>query len=236
MIPGMLHRYRWLLLAVVALVAAPVVGTFVYLNIIRDDPAERLSLDDVTTTTGDGPSSSDAPVAGGLDGAWTLGEGSVVGYRVQEQLFGQSAEAVGRSEGVTGSLTIAGTTVTGASFEVDMTTFESDESRRDGQFEGRIMEVAEFPTATFELTEPIELGEVPADGAEVEVEATGDLTLHGVTRAVTIPLVGRRDGETFAVNGSLTITFADYEIDDPSGGPASVGDDGELEVLLVFTR
>jgi len=32
------------------------------------------------------------------------------------------------------------------------------------------------------------------------------------------------------------VTFADYGIDDPSGGPASVGEDGELEVLLVFSR
>ena len=39
-----------------------------------------------------------------------------------------------------------------------------------------------------------------------------------------------------AVNGTVTVTFADYDIDDPSGGPASVGSDGELEVLLVFTR
>ena len=165
-----------------------------------------------------------------------MGDGSIVGYRVNEELFGQSAEAVGRSEGVTGSLTIDGTTVTEATFEVDMTTFESDQSRRDGQFEGRIMEVDEFPTATFVLTEPIELGEEPAEGARVEVEATGDLTLHGVTRPVTIPLVAQLDGSTIAVDGSVTVTFADYEIDDPSGGPASVGSDGELEVLLVFAR
>jgi polyisoprenoid-binding protein YceI len=165
-----------------------------------------------------------------------VGDGSVVGYRVSEQLFGQSAEAVGRSESVAGSLTIDGTTVTDATFEVDMATFESDESRRDGQFEGRIMEVDQFPTATFVLTQPIELGSAPADGATVEVEAVGDLTLHGVTREVTIPLAARLESGTIAVDGSLTVTFADYDIDDPSGGPASVGRDGELEVLLVFTR
>src|SRR5918993_4477246 len=113
-----------------------------------------------------------------------------------------------------------------------MAPLESDESRRDGQFEGRIMEVAQFPTATFELTQPIELDGVPADGEEVDVEATGDLTLHGVTGEVTIPLVARAEGETLAVDGSVAVTFADYDIDDPSGGPASVGSDGELEVLL----
>jgi polyisoprenoid-binding protein YceI len=231
----MLHRYRWLLIGLGVVILLPVVGTFLYLNVLRDDPPERLSLDDVPaqadgTTTTAGDSSAD------LAGPWSVGDGSVVGYRVSEQLFGQSAEAVGRSESVAGSLTIDGTTVTDATFEVDMATFESDESRRDGQFEGRIMEVDQFPTATFVLTQPIELGSAPADGATVEVEAVGDLTLHGVTREVTIPLAARLESGTIAVDGSLTVTFADYDIDDPSGGPASVGRDGELEVLLVFTR
>lgn len=238
MMPPMLRRSRWLLIALGLLVALPVVGTFVYLNVIRDDPPERLSLDDVTTTTGvtGGSSTTTGAPAEGVAGSWVLGEGSVVGYRVSETLFGQSAEGVGRSEGVSGQLTIEGTTVTEATFEVDMATFESDESRRDGQFEGRIMEIDQFPTATFVLTEPLELGAEPADGERVQVEATGELTLHGVTREITIPLAAQLDGSSFAVEGSVTITFTDYGIDDPSGGPASVGTDGELEVLLVFTR
>ena len=48
--------------------------------------------------------------------------------------------------------------------------------------------------------------------------------------------MARLDGSTFAVDGSIPVTFSDYDIDDPSGGPASVGDDGKLEVLLVFSR
>jgi len=233
----MSRRTRWIVFGLLALVLAPVVGTFVYLNVFRSDPPERLSLDDVTTTTAE-PGSEDPtdPAEGGIEGTWRVADGSVVGYRVEETLFGQSAEGVGRSEGVTGTLTVEGTTVTEATFEVDMASFESDESRRDGQFEGRIMETDEFPTATFVLTAPIELGGVPAEGEEVVAEAIGELTLHGVTRQITIPLTAKLTGSTFAVGGSVTIVFTDYEIDDPSGGPASVGDDGELEVLLVFGR
>jgi polyisoprenoid-binding protein YceI len=126
--------------------------------------------------------------------------------------------------------------VTAATFEVDMATFESGEAQRDNQFRNRIMEVEAFPTASFVLTTPIELGAVPEDGEEVTATATGDLTLHGVTRPVDIELVARLDGTTFAVDGSTIVTFSDYDIDDPSGGPASVGDEGELEVLLVFSR
>jgi polyisoprenoid-binding protein YceI len=232
----MSRRTRWILISLLAVVLAPVVGTFLYFNVIRDDPPEELTLDDAPTTTGEPSGTTEPAGSDGLAGEWQVADGSVVGYRVQETLFGQSADGVGRSEGVSGTLSIAGTTVTEASFEVDMTTFVSDESRRDGQFEGRIMETAQFPTAQFVLTAPIELGAVPADGEGVTAEATGELTLHGVTRAITIPLTAKLTGDTFAVNGSVTITFADYEINDPSGGPASVGDDGELEVLLVFAR
>ena len=87
------------------------------------------------------------------------------------------------------------------------------------------------------LTEPIELGAVPADGEEVTAAATGDLTLHGVTRAGH-HRSGRpaRRQPPSPSTARTTVTFSDYDIDDPSGGPASVGDEGELEVLLVFSR
>jgi polyisoprenoid-binding protein YceI len=233
-------RTRNIIIGVIgAVLLVTVVGPFVYLNFIKDDAPPPLSIDDVTSTTsddGDDGTSTTSADADGIEGEWTVTDQTEVGYRVEETLFGQSADAVGRSSGVTGQLVVEGTTVTEATFEVDMTTFESDQSRRDGQFEGRIMEVDQFPTATFVLTEPIDLGGEPADGEEFTVTATGDLTLHGVTQEITVELRGRRTGDTFAVDGSVSITFADYDIDDPSGGPASVGEQGDLEVLLVFAR
>jgi hypothetical protein len=57
-----------------------------------------------------------------------------------------------------------------------------------------------------------------------------------VTNAVTVDLLARRNGATIEVNGTIPITFADYDIANPSGGPAQVGDDGEIEFLLVLTR
>ena len=38
------------------------------------------------------------------------------------------------------------------------------------------------------------------------------------------------------MSGSIRVDFDDFEIPDASGGPAKVGRDGELELLLVFTR
>lgn len=237
----MTRRTRWIVLVVAAVLAVVVVGPWVYINVIRDDPPERLTLDDATTTSdGDGSSSSSTEAAGGvadgIEGAWTVGEGSQAGYRVKEVLFGQDAEAVGRTSEVTGSMEIAGTTVTSVEVTVDMATVESDESMRDGQFRGRIMSTSEFPTATFRLTSPVELGTVPDDRVEVTHAVTGELTLRGVTREVTFDLTARRNGATIEANGTIALSFDDFEIPDASGGPAQVGRDGEVELLVVFTR
>lgn len=151
---------------------------------------------------------------------------------MKEDLFGQHATAVGRTNDVTGSMTIAGTTVTKASFSVDMTTVTSDRSQRDGQFQGRIMDTSQFPTATFELTKPINLAPVPKDGTIKMYPATGKLTLHGTTKTVTIPLNTKRVGDVIQVQGILSINFPDYNIDNPSGGPASVGNVGQMEFVL----
>ena len=224
-------------LALVVLVSA---GTWVYLNVLRDPAPERLSLDagdadadaDASATTTTAPTAS----ANGVDGEWKVAAGSQAGYRVPEILNGQSAEAVGRTAAVSGGLSVAGTTATAASFTVDMTTVASDEGRRDNQFRGRIMDVATHPTSTFELTAPIDFGTVPAVGARLNAQATGDLTLKGVTKSVTFPLEAERTDGGFRVAGSIPITFSDYGIDNPSAGPAKVGDEGELEFLLVFSR
>jgi polyisoprenoid-binding protein YceI len=237
--PTFLRRFRWPLAFAGLVLGVAVVAPFVYIQFIKADAAERPTLDDVITTTTAGGGTTSTTAAGaaeGIDGTWTTTGGSVVQYRVIEVLFGQDAEATGTADGVTGTVEIAGTTATAVEVEVDMTSFESDESRRDSQFQGRIMETAEFPTATFALTEPLELGSIPADGERITVEATGELTMHGVTNTVTFDLTAALNGTTFAAEAAIPITFTDYGIDDPSGGPASVGNDGTLEILLVFGR
>ena len=160
-----------------------------------------------------------SPVAGAtassLDGTWTLDQsigtydyaandfsGSWAGYRVQEELAGiGGTTAVGRTPDITGSITLAGTQLTGADLSVDLTTLASDESMRDGQLGRQGIETDQFPTATFVLTEPIELGTIPAEGTAVNVTAVGDLTLHGVTKNVSIPLVAVQQGDIIGVTG-----------------------------------
>jgi polyisoprenoid-binding protein YceI len=215
--------------AVLALVLA-VGGPFAYINFVQDDAPGRLGV--ATATTGGGSAATGAS----LDGTWTVASGSQAGYRVKEVLLGQSAEAVGRTSAVTGELAVSGTEVSSGSFSVDLTQVASDEARRDDAFQGRVMETASYPTATFELTEPITLEKLPADGETVTATASGALTLHGTTRAVAVELTVQRDGDTVNVSGSIPVTFADYGIANPSFGAVSTEDNGEIEFLLAFTR
>ena len=215
---------------VVVLLLAVTAGPRVYISLFKAEPADRLSLDAVDPT----PSDTEADTT--LEGLWTVTSQSAVQYRVQETLFGQAAEATGEARGITGTATISEAGVDSLSVEVDVSSFASDEPMRDAQFEGRIMETSVFPTADFALSTPIAVDEWPTDGAEITVMATGDLTMHGVTNSVTFEVVVIRIGDSMAAIGSIPITFTDYGIDDPSGGPASVGTTGELELLLVFAR
>ena len=226
-----LRRTRtWLIAVPVLAFLLAVVAPYVYIHFIQGDPPAPL------TFSSDGESASSAGAASSIDGTWTVSGSSEAGYRVAEVLFGQSTTAVGRTSDVTGEFVIDGTTIAIASFEVDLTTVSSDESRRDGQFQNRIMDTSTYPTATFELTQPITLDGVPDDLEEITVSATGNLTLHGVTKSVTFELTARRNGDTVELNGTIPVTFSDYGIDNPSGGPASVGHTGEIEFLLTLAH
>jgi polyisoprenoid-binding protein YceI len=193
-----------------------------------------------TTPAGESP----GPV-GDPAGTWTIDpsvgsfsdfSSSFVGYRVVETLANLGANtAVGRTPDITGSLTMDGTTIAGVEVTADLTTLQSDDNRRDGQLERQGIQTGTFPTATFTLSSPIELGSSPVDGQAVSVTATGELTLHGVTKTIQVPVVATRSGDVVTVTGSIDIAFADYNIERPSSfAVLSIEDHGLMEFQLHF--
>lgn len=232
---GTTLRRHWkgaLASAVVAVAALAVGVPYVYIHFIEGPAPAPFTLPTATATA--------ATTTGGtatLAGIYRVGPGSLAGYRVQETLAGQHATAVGRTSQVTGSMTIAGHTVTKASFTVDMASVTSDRSQRDDQFRGRIMDVAQFPTGSFTLTKPIQLSSVPPVGTVVTEQASGDLTLRGTTRPETLTLQAERTASGVDITGLTTITYGDFGIDNPSfGGFVSVGNSGAVEVSLKLIQ
>ena len=149
--------------------------------------------------------------------------------------MGQHHTAVGRSSSVTGQLVITGTTVQTASFTVKMATIHTDSAQRDAQFDGRIMDVATYPTGTFALTKPIDLAPVPAAGTIKTYTATGKLTLHGRAVPVTFPLKAERTASGIEVQGSIPVLFSKWGIPNPSfTGFVTTQNHGVMEFLLDF--
>jgi polyisoprenoid-binding protein YceI len=127
--------------------------------------------------------------------------------------------------------------VTAAEFSADLTSLQSDSQMRDGQLHRQALETDQFPTATFTLTQPIDLGEVPVEGELIEATATGDLTIHGQTRSVQIPLQARLSGGVVTVTGSLEVVWADYGMSSPNSFMVlSISDRGTMELQLQLTK
>lgn len=243
--------------ALIGLVAI-VGGAAWWLGFFSDSP-EEVSLEaaiEAVATTEAPEAESDAPAAtqaqadevevdevgpSDVSGEWVVqanADATFVGFRINEVLntIGDF-EVVGRTSDVAGSVTIDDTTITGVSVVAQMGTLETDSSSRDSALRNQALETSEFPEASFTLTSPIELDSVPAEGVAIEVTATGDMVIHGVTQSVEFPLQAQLVGGSIVVVGQLNVLLADYEIEPPRAPiVASVEDNAILELSLVLSK
>lgn len=228
-------------IAVVALLALVGAGGYVYFfSGLRTSPA-TLGLSSAS------PSAATTPASvTGLTGTWNIATGSLVGYRVQELFAGESSKhlAVARTSGVTGSLTVSGGTsdytVSGITLTADLTGLHSVDqvagrnvSQRDG-IVSRQLAVPQFPNATFTAGS----ASVPVTVASVQVDVTapGKLTIHGITRDVTITARAQVVGDRLEIAGTLTINMTDYGVSPPQAPFVTVDPAATIEFGLFLTR
>jgi polyisoprenoid-binding protein YceI len=216
---------------VVAGAAAAIAGPYVYRDLISGPPA---AVPSVAVTSA--PHAETTIDTSDLSGDWTVGASSFAGYRVDEVLNGVNVTVTGRTAKVTGSLTVDGLALTKAKMTVDVASVATDEQARDAYFRSSALETDRFPTATFTLTSPVEAASTPAAGVAQTIRATGDLTLHGVTKTVTVDLQVGLHGNGGQVSGSIPITFADFGVDAPSLGFVTVEKTGSVEFLLNLQK
>ena len=235
-------RNRWIAVTVVALVVAAGAGYVAFSAVAGGGPAAvslsaGTQVDCASSGTVKVPSGSAA--SGRLDGAWKVTTGdSFVGYRVREQLaiLPAPSDAVGRTTAVDGELDVDGLQITDVDVTADLTQLTSDRSMRDERIHTIGLETDSFPEATFTLTDPIVFEAQPKDGETVGAGATGDLTLHGVTNPVCVPVQATLDGDTIEVLGSVDVVFADYGMEAPNFGFVTTQDHGTIEFRLDFAR
>jgi polyisoprenoid-binding protein YceI len=239
-------RRRTLWIVGAAVLATIGAAAFLLFQVFAGDPPPPAALSSPSASLAGSPGSTAAP-ASGFEGEWALdttsgalddGTATYAGYRIDEELSGIGANvAAGRTQQVQGSLTIEGTQVTALDITVDLTTLRSDDERRDEQLKERGLQTAAFPTASFTLTEPIDVGHEPTAGEEIDATATGELTLHGVTRTVEVPVRAQWTGSRIEVVASFDIALTDYQIEKPSSFMIlSIADTGTVELHLLFEK
>lgn len=230
------------LLVGAGVLAVVVLGVGVWWFVLRDDSVEKATVEC-------DPAPCEASTVESLDGTWQVVPGESRGTIViTEEIAGVvDHQAEGRTGEVTGSVTVAGDEVTGGSFTVDLTALEFTDdpggginvANRANAMRTQGLETDEFPEATFALTAPIALGGDVASGETVTAEATGDLTIHGVTRSVTFEVQAVADGDRVRVTPSDFVPVALADFDMSVDGPpfvAAVSDEGSFDFLLVLEQ
>jgi polyisoprenoid-binding protein YceI len=167
----------------------------------------------------------------------------VAGYRVREKLAQLPApsDAVGRTGAITGQVTMTNRggaySCSNANFTVDVSQLKSDQAKRDNKIRSMGLETDRYPQGTFAAAGPTLIPKDAVNGKASTVPVEGDLTLHGVTRKVSIPLQVQRDGAQLKIVGNYQFSWSDFGMTAPSFQPfVSVTGNPTLEFSLLMAK
>jgi len=233
------------LIAVAVLLALAGGGVYVYFfSSLRSSP-QQLGLQAASPTAG--ASATGTPSTTDLAGTWTVTTGSQAGYRVNELFGGQSTkhEAVSRTSQVSGGITVAGDAASGYQISAitvtaNLTALHSvdqvagrDVSQRDGVV-SRQLEVQQFPNATFTATSAAIPG--PVTASTVSTTVRGNLTIHGVTKAVNAAVQSQVVGGKIEVAGSVTTEMSQFNVSPPFAPFVTVDTQVVVEFDIFLAR
>ena len=172
--------------------------------------------------------------------------GTKVSYRVKEQLAGLNFpdDAVGATESVTGTIVVlpdGSIDSANSKLTIDLSTLKSDQDMRDGYVKNRTLETDKFPTAEFVPRKlegaPSPLPAPDRPTAQSGFQLMGDLTVHGVTKPVTLNGYATFSRDLIAGRANTSLTFATFGLTKPSlARLLSVDDNIQLEIEFRLKR
>jgi polyisoprenoid-binding protein YceI len=116
---------------------------------------------------------------------------------------------------------------------IDVASIDTQNERRDGHLQSAdFFDVAQYPTITFVSTKV----ETKSDSL---LHVTGDLMIHGVTKAVTIPveIIGsgthpNNGKKQIGLAGEITVKASDFGVNSWKNFDAILGDDVKIEIVV----
>lgn len=140
------------------------------------------------------------------------------------------SDTYGRFNKISGTVAWDASAPAASKFDVtiDANTIDTNDAKRDDHLKNAdFFNVKQFPLITFKSTKVVE------DGDKVSV--TGDMTMHGVTKPVTLSLTKLKEGATpfkdvrIGFRGTTTLKRSDFGMNGMQGG---IGD--EIAIMLSF--
>jgi polyisoprenoid-binding protein YceI len=238
---------RLLIAGVAAIAVAALAGGGVYIYFfsgLRTSPAQ-LGLSATPAATPSATASSTAS-SSDVSGTWTVTSGSLAGYRVKELFVGESSkhEAVARTSTVSGGLTVSSdsnayqvSAITITAGLADLHSVDSVAGRNVTQRDSivsRQLDVQQFPNATFAASAVSVQG--GASGQQVTISVPGQLTIHGVTKDVTVSGKAQLTGGKIEVAGSLSANMSDFGVSPPLAPFVTVDNQLTLEFDIFLAR
>ncbi len=181
-----------------------------------------------------------------MDGTWNVEKGfgsnhTQAGYTFDEVLPGQRKTTSGRAdnsngESVTGQVQVKGETLKEGKIQVKVADISSDNQKRDNNVRNHILQTDMYPTATFDLTKPVDLSKVPADGTPGSVNIEGDLELHGKRQHIEAPMKVLRTGDKVITQSNLPIKLSDFDVKSPRFVASKISEEGTIDLMLVLGK
>ncbi len=91
-----------------------------------------------------------------------------------------------------------------------------------------------YPTISFRMKS---VNQLVSAGGKIKGSLTGDVTIAGVSKNITLPFEGTLMGNSFKVTGSKSLKMSDFNIKPPTAmlGTLKTGDDIKINFKLEFT-
>ena len=114
---------------------------------------------------------------------------------------------------------------------VNIKSFAFEYDLMKDHFNNKYMESDKYPRATFKGKI---LQDISKGFTQMDVEASGELTIHGVTREIKAEAQISKSRDFTLVKSKFPVVFRDYNIEDPSILTKSVAKDVEIKSTLYL--
>lgn len=97
----------------------------------------------------------------------------------------------------------------------------------------RAMKSDQYPSLTFSLSK---VNTITLAGRDYQIQAMGNLRIAGVTKPITISVVGRTEQSGIVFEGTVPLKMTDFSIDPPTAlfGTIKTGNEVAIHFKMVF--